>query len=280
MLLFRKKEFKDIDEHLKKGNYSAAMERMSKWQLAYLALFQEEFPHQKETLKHPDFTMFWQKRLESLSLNQKPSFHFQSQETIDDYDTVTGYVFYLLALKAKKESSADYNYYLNKAISHSSFHALQKYLHDVETIPTQKDESYCLALVETLQKLDPFINQLGSPGYLLLANGYLHIAIHAKNIDNSQLMIDGAFQCVWKYLNLALFAEKYSAAAIHNAYFGLGLTHSNPFNLPTLKDMLERCRTIAGDALPLPTQKLIKTQMLHEYSKRQEITSSPPHARI
>ena len=159
-------------------------------------------------------------------------------------------------------------------MAHTSFHAIQKFLHDLETNDSDKNETYCETLLNTLQQLDTLVIQLGSPGYLLLANGYLHLALQAKKIEDNQITSPGSFGCVWKYLNLALFAEENSTAAIHNAYFGLGFAKSNPFKLATLNSMLDECRRLAGDALPLPTQKLIKTQTMHDYQQLQEAEKS------
>lgn len=271
MVFFREKEFKALNTDLNQGNHAAVINRMSKWQLSYMALFQQDFPQQKDKLKHPDFTTFWQQQRESMPLYGHSGFRFQAQKDIDDVDVVMGYVFYLLALKSKFDNQMEsYTKYLRQALTHSSFHAAQKTLHDLVTSSIDKNEDYCKRLVDTLQQWEDLTNQHGSPGYLLLANGYFWLATHAKLIENGQDMRQGAFACMWRYLNLALFAEERSKASIHNAYFGLGLAQSNPFNIATLDNMLAECRRFAGDALPLPTQKLIKTQTLCYYNKLQE----------
>ncbi len=275
MSFFRENQFKNIDDLLTEGNHVEACRQISSWQHAYLALFQEQFPQHKEKLILSDFAVFWQQRRESLRLSGYPDFRFQAQVGLDDADFVTGYIFYLLALKGKKDNQVKlYNGYLSQAIAHNSFHAIQKLLHDLETDNTDKNEGYCIRLVEKLQQLDESINQHGSPGYLLLANGYLHVALQAKRIEDAQAMSAAAFSCVWKYLNLAKFATENSTATTHNAYFGLDLAHSNPFNLPSIDSMLDECRGLAGDALPLTTQKLIKNQTRYDYNKLQEAKNS------
>jgi hypothetical protein len=275
MPFFKEKQFKEIDSLLNQHNYASVMSQMSKWQPAYLALFQEKFPEHNETLRHADFNLFWQERRESLRLSECPDFRFQTQIDINDADFVTGYVFYLLALKNKENSRmAIYDNYLAQSIELSSFHATQKLLHDLETDKTHQNQGNYKPLLETLHNLERNISRHGSPGYILLANSYLYVAIKTKLIEDSRAISDTAFSCVWKYLNLAKIAMQHSIESIHNAYFGFGLSRSNPFKLPTIESMLTECLKISGDALPLRSQKLITMQAQQDYKKIHEETST------
>ena len=277
MPFFKEKQFREMDAYLKQGNHAAVIDRMLNWQPAYLALFQEQYPQHKNTLRHTDFTLFWQQRRESLCSTECPEFRFQAQAGLNDADFVTGYVFFLLALKQEESNKADlYDNYLAKAVECSSFHAIEQFLRDLELQANKiaQNEDCYKPLLDALHDLEPVISRHGSAGYMLLSNGYLYVALKTKLLENGRTISDAAFSCVWKYLNLANIAMQHSTEAIHNAYFGLGLSRSNPFHIPTIDNMLNECRKLAGDALPIPTQKLIKTQTLYDYKKLHEQASS------
>ena len=262
MLFFKDKQFKALAAHLEKGEHQEAAALMLQWQSAYIAIFQQQFPEHKKTLRHADFDEFWQKRRESLRLSASPSFRFQRQPSLNDADFVTGYINYLMALKNK--DSRQYEEYLAMAIDHGSLHAVQTVVHSL-IMANNKHPDYAVNLSKQLLLLDKFAERFGTPGYLLLANGYLHVAISTIGKPEAVAQNSAAFSFVWKNLHLAHLAEEDSAAAIHNAYFGKGVAASNSFKIASINKMLEHCREVAGDAFPLAMQNYVKNQAIREY---------------
>lgn len=281
-LFQRDRQFKNLDIYLKQGKYPEAIELMRGWQPAYLALFQDSYPQQQATLRHGEFGQFWQECRENLRLNGYPDFRFMAQAGITDADFVTGYLFYLLALKSKKEkggtSSKEFDSYLEQSIKFSSIHAVQTALQTFEIQKMEDFDSFCQQLVQSLLSLQKVANLHGTPGYIQLADGYLHLAIQARSLGKSTQSA-AAFASVWKYLHLARLAEKDSATATHNAYFGLGLALSNPFKIESIDAMLQECHKLAGGSLPLSDQNLIKQQVLQEYKALKEGSSAAGQSR-
>jgi len=262
MLFFKNKQFKAVVGHLEKGEHKEAAALMLKWQSAYVAIFQQQFPEHKQTLRHADFDEFWQTRREGLRLSTSPSFRFQRQPSLNDADFVTGYIYYLMALKNK--DSNRYEEYLALAINHGSLHAVQTVIHSL-IMANNKQSDYATNLSNQLLPLDKFAERYGTPGYLLLANGYLHVAISTVDKPEAAAQNSAAFSYVWKNLQLAHLAEEDSTAAIHNTYFGKGLEASNSFKIGSVNKMLEQCRQLAGDAFPLAMQNYVKNQAVREY---------------
>ncbi len=281
--IFRNKEFKTLDSYLKQNKHSEAIKLMQCWQPAYLALFQKEYPKHQTTLRQDDFNLFWQKSRENLRLNRYPNFCFMPQAGITDADFVTGYLFYVLALKRKKDgdssSNDDFISYLDQAIQFSSIHAAQIVLQTLEMRKIESFDSFCRELAECLLNLQKFANLHGTPGYIQLAVGYLHLAIQARS-HGTATQSAAAFASVWKYLHLARLAEKDSAAEIHNGYFGLGLKLSNPFKIESIDAMLQECRKLAGDSLSLTEQGFIKQQATQEYHALKEYSQAAGSTRL
>lgn len=229
--------------------------------------------HQKRALRHPDFEEFWQKHRKELHIKELPKFHFESQNNLSDADLVTGYIFYLLALK-EKEQTKKYQVYLNTAINYGSFHALKNIVYDWILQPSDDKTKYCDILADHLLQLEDVIHQFKSPGYLLLATGYMTLAKAASGKDEAGRK-STAYSSVWKYLNLARLAEKDSTIEIHNAYFGQGLAFSNPWHFDTIDKILQEARDIISNFLSTPTQKFIANQATLEYKELSEIKKKP-----
>lgn len=260
-------QFKILDRYLKQGLFDDATKFMLRWQDAYLAFFQQQFPEHRQTLSQDAFIPFWQQRLAALSLTERPGFHFMAQKNVSDADFVVGYVFYLLALKYhKKGDEAEYKRYIDQAMAYSSFHAIRLILQPLVKPKNPITADCVTTLAETLHNLRSFADDHASPGYLVLADGYLHLAAFAKKADNLAVC-ETAFTQAWKYLHLARLATADSSAEINNAYFGLGLEHGTTFKFDSIEKMLDACLKLAGKTLMLPQQNFLKNEAAREYGE-------------
>ena len=101
-------------------------------------------------------------------------------------------------------------------------------------------------IAELLLNWKNLASEHGTPGFLLLANGYLHLAkIAAEQKDYTRY--EAACACLWENLTLAELEEPQSAASIHNAYFGKGLELSNPLQIETIKTLKEKASILITD---------------------------------
>ena len=258
-------QFKRLDTYLKQGLFEDATKFMHKWQDAYLAMFQLQFPEHRQTLSQDVFSTFWQHRRDGINFVERPGFHFMAQKSVSDADFVIGYVFYLLALKShKKGDEAEYKRYVEQAVAYSSFHGAQLLLQQLMKSKTSPADDFLTNVAELLLGLHAFSDRCGCPGYLLLANGYLYLATLAKKAGDSSIS-EVAFEQVWKYLHLARLAKKDSSVEINNYYLGAEFEIANPFKLDSIEKMLDGCKKLAGTGLMLPQQNFIKNEATREY---------------
>lgn len=277
MSFFREKQFKAVDDLLTKNDYSAAIALMQLWAPASLALFQLQYPAHTSKLRQAEFDDFWQDCREKLRLPGHPEFRFQKQANLSDADFVSGYVFYLLALK-NKEDKETYQTYMQQAISHKSVHALQALMHGLIIQESTSKEKYYELLSQAVLTIENVVKHHGTAGYLLLAKGYFRLAMIASECDDeARARSSAVFIFVLKALYLARFAEADSSAEIHNAFFGRGLSKGAPFDFERIDDMIGKCRDLLGDSLPRPMQEFIRTQAKHTYEQhRRSIEHSSP----
>lgn len=269
MTFFKEKQFKELKEAISSGSNQTILALVTQWPLTALAICQK-FPQYKKALHHSDFTDFWRSRREALRLKGLPNFRFERQDNLSDADLVTGYTFYLLALKEKeKKQMENYQAYLADAMEHGSFHALKSMMYDWILQPLEDKTEYCNTLAAHLADLEKEVHRFKSPGYLLLATGYMSLAAAANDKDEIGRK-DAAYQYLWKYLNWAQLAASDSEPEIHNAYFGKGLAFSNPWGLDSIDKILQGSRDSLENFISLSTQKLIKHQATLEYKNLYE----------
>ncbi|WP_133127956.1 Dot/Icm T4SS effector metaeffector MesI [Legionella nagasakiensis] len=267
MPFFREKQFKAVDDLLTKEDYPTAIALMQRWPPANWALFQLQYPAHTSKLQQAEFEDFWQDCRDKLRLPGHPDFRFQKQADLSDADFVSGYVFYLLALN-NKEDREKYQTYMQHAISHKSVHALQALMHDLIIQESAAKEQYYELLSQAVLTMENMVKHHGTAGYLLLAKGYLRLAMIASESDGeTQARSSAVFIFVLKTLYLARFAEEDSAADVHNAFFGRGISKGAPFGFERIDDMIDKCRDLLGDSLPRPMQEFIRTQAKNTYEQ-------------
>ncbi|KGP62731.1 hypothetical protein EP47_13660 [Legionella norrlandica] len=130
---------------------------------------------------------------------------------------------------------------------------VRKRLHLIFIELDKASEESLIKLGRILYNLEAFAKRHGCPGYLLLANGYIQLAIRYQLLNQEEQSAH-AFQLCWKYLHLAELSENDSEESINNAYFGKGLALSNPVRLSTIAEMKSYCRKAAGELLNLDSQ--------------------------
>jgi hypothetical protein len=259
----RIKEFKELDALLKQTQWRAAIIKMQSWQVAYLALFQQEYPHHQASLKRAEFNSFWQKQLMLLGQTVEKHFHFEPQPGIHPMDWVSGYVFYLLALKSRENKQmSNYHLYLQSALGYQSFHALRLWMHEIIIRKEVSSFSSCQSLLTMVEQFYSIAKAHGSPGYLLLVNAYLQIALRAKGLSETQDMKKNAFAQLWRSLYFAKCMETQSKESVHNAYLGFGLSYSNALKANSIDELILASQEIAGDDLPSELRERIQKECL------------------
>ncbi len=174
-------------------------------------------------------------------------FAFVEQYKLKDIDFVCGYVYYILAHQAKSNNDPQhYIDYLKKAVRHNSIHSAQTLLHDFIMEERCNKNDTLEDGVALLNNWSRLAEVHGTPGYLLLANGYLHLVRGGSELQHSDLY-EHACLCLWKNLTLAELYESHSEDSIKNAYFGQGLALSNPFKITTIEVLKEKCETLVPD---------------------------------
>lgn len=270
MIFFPKKQFAYVSQCLQQNQEQKAIECMKKWHAVHLAYLQEQFPECVPGLRQDAFNAFWQAQRQKLILPKQEAFSFQQHETISDADFVTGYLFYLVSLRyLKNKNHKQFQHYLTKAIEYQSIHGLQKWLHEFIMQPVEDKSEYLITLTGNLFEFEKLIRTQLTPGYLLLAKGYLHAALIAGSADEPDKR-KIAYALTWKYLHLAQLVEPYAKASIHNAYFGQGLANSNAFQVKSIDKMKAECLKLAGDVLNLEQQNHLEKEARAEFASHHQ----------
>lgn len=239
-------EYKTVATFLNNTNFSAVIKLMSAWNYEQLAEFQLQFPHAIEHLRKPDFDRFWDEWRGKLRLPNNPDFRFMAQPGVKDVDLVVGYVSFLLGLEPKPHEEVKHNDCL-------SIYSVRRQLHQIYTELEHATEEDLQRIAGFLYNLEAFAKVQQCPGYLVLANGYMQLALRYQQMRMEE-QSKTAFQLCWKFLHLAALSEPHSQEAINNAYFGRGLSLSNAFRLKSVIEMKSYCRKAADDLLPLDAQ--------------------------
>lgn len=267
--------FVKVNIMLADGQYNDAANELMAWQAAPLArYYRENAPHQK-TLKKPEFNELWHAKLDSLHLKESPDFKFVSQPGILDADIFLGYVFYLLAIKSKQgQKPYDYRQYLKQAMIHHSIAAHQTCLHEIIIAENPNHQDAGEALARLLEDWVLVANLQGTPGYLLLASGYVHLAELALANGHSEEHRN-AYYAAWKYLHMAALSEQYCDAAINNAYFGEGMRMANLFEFESIGEMKLGCASIAKKTLGESEQFSAESEAKREFASLTHTFKAP-----
>lgn len=245
---------------LESKKYDEMLDGMDAWNNTQLARFLFIYPHSIELLNTDFFAEFWRERRENLRVTAASDFRFMTQERLSDAHLVAGYLLYLQSAVEPKKPETDGRQMTST--DYLSFHLVFKHLHSMLKALSSDEDLKVLAA--TLYNLESFAKMHGCPGFLLLANGYLQIAVHYQRsgIDNNSR---DAYTLCWNYLHLAELSESDSMAAINNAYFGRGLKLSNPLRLETICEMKGSCLSSAGDLLEIDIRDDAECNAAHTY---------------
>lgn len=240
------KIYKEAMNVLKGEKYDVMLASMNAWNNSQLAHFLFLYPLSIELLNTDFFTDFWRERRENLRVTALSDFRFMAQERLSDADLVGGYLLFLHSAVEPKKHELDERQMTST--DYLSFHIVFKHLHSMlKRLSADEDLNVFAA---TLYNLESFAKMHGCPGFLLLANNYLQIAVRYQRSGTFNIGQD-AYRLCWNYLHLAELSESDSTAAINNAYFGCGLKLSNPLRLETISAMKESCLNSAGGLLEI-----------------------------
>lgn len=234
---------------LMNNNFVDVIKIVKKWNEEQLAEFLLNHPQIHEMLRSPELNQLWEEKRTNLRLPGNPDFRFMAQPGINDADFVMGYLLFLLKLKSqhsKNESSV--SHVGVKSTDYLSMHAIRKYLHQIYIHIGQAKENDLRLIAEFLYNLEAFAKLHQCPGYLLMANGYMQLALRYQQMK-SEDECTAAFKLCWKFLHMAELSEAESEESINNAYFGNGLVLSNPFKLASIAEMKSYCFKAANNYL-------------------------------
>lgn len=247
-------KYKPLQTFLDADDFTSSMKLMSSWNNEQLAELLLHFPHRLEQFRLPEFDDFWETWRDKLRLPNNPDFRFMLQPGIKDADLVIGYVLFLLELKPKEAGKEQCDTKVDmKPTDYLSIHSIRHKLHQIYAVIGQANETDLEYLGCVLYNLEAFAKLHQCPGYLLLANGYMQLAVRYQQLARTE-QGSASFQLCWKFLHLAALSEPYSGESINNAYFGKGLSLSNPFRQKSIVEMKGYCRKAAADLLPLDLQ--------------------------
>lgn len=267
MPLFNQKNLKKVHQFLISERYDEAIEMMSTWSPVAINLLQEKFTDSIEILRRSEFNIFWANLREKLGIKDKPGFRFQQQRLLSDADFVSGYTYYLLALQCKSTDPVKYQDYFQNALQYHSFHAASMLLTQVLTASRTDRRAHCDNLARVLQALEPVVKVHRAPGFLLMAKGYFQLALVSRNDDDDARDHVG-FDFMYKFLYMAKKLEDESTPAIHNAYFGEGLSRSNPFEVESIQEMLQLCIERSEGGLIIGKLRFLEMEANKEISKQ------------
>ncbi|CAM2879518.1 Ankyrin repeat protein [Legionella steigerwaltii] len=171
-----------------------------------------------------------------LSASEKIQTVFLLHENVDVFDLLQGAYFFHKAQQVKKQQdhfSLEEIFWLQKAITFNSVHAVQRYNQYLysKIEQSQLDSDYCDELLkEAIENCKNLLELYGSYAYMMLAEAYFHYANWAIREDN----LSGVSASIEAALRACDLAQTYldkSQSSIHNASLGQGLAASNSFEI-------------------------------------------------
>jgi hypothetical protein len=237
--------------HLNNDEFSDALKAIIRWTNGQLREFLFKNPIVLKKLRHEIFNDFWLSRLKATSIPCAPAFRFSEQPGIKNSELVGGYLLYFNVAEELQMGRAIDPEFTDTL----SFHLKCEFLSSILLKLPEAEHSMLQEFAKTLFNLKGFAKMHGTPGYLLLANAYFHLAIHYQRFSLGDDASKGAYNFCWKFIHLSQLAENDSAESINNAYLGKGLAIATPFNLPTVLELksfvLEHVNT---ELLPLSSR--------------------------
>lgn len=229
--------FSNLDDILRRGDVLSGL--YPGLSASLLVEFYLDYLVHQDELKNESYDGLWMTMREGLRVPDHPDFRFLAQPGIRDVDFVIGYQTYLNALENKNQGDmSGYARYLSVSLRHLSIHAHQTCLCEMLARPAAD----LLAIGKVLSSWLPVAHSHRIPGYLMMAWAYLDLA-------KRQTINTGYVSLAYSYVQLAKLSEKQSGSSLENAYFGLGLSLSNPHGLESLDEMLIYCTALARPRL-------------------------------
>ncbi len=216
-----------------------------------LAEFLVKYPQCYEQLRVVELNDFWDGRRNALRLPGRVDFRFMAQPGIKDADQVIGYLLFLLQLQTQHTKVAQAEGAQGvKSTDYLSIHSIRRHLHHIYLALAKASEDDLTRVAEFLYNLEAFAKLHQCPGFLLMANGYMQLALRYQQLTLED-QCNAAFKLCWKFLHLAELSEPSSKESINNAYFGKGLVLSTPFNLSSVREMKTYCFKAADTFLSI-----------------------------
>ncbi len=272
MPFFNMKTFDTIHTLLQSGEVKLAIEKMKSWESVHLAYFNDHYPNHLEVFKSSDFEKFWQAQREAIRIPSAPEFQYVHQPNLSDAEFVLGSTYYLLACKYKNEPIQQQKY-LAKALELHSIHAANDILSQSMTSSRADRLHFCQNLAQIIHLIEPYIQVHQAPGFILLAKGYVRLALVARN-DHDLAKHKVGFEYAYKLLYLAKLTEQASKNAIHNAYFGEGLKLASAFDTNDIDSMIKACVENSEGVLKLNLRRFLEQQAERELEKIMQQSSA------
>lgn len=244
-------KLQEVSLKMKQAAWNDAIDIMKHWQDFELAQFLFEHQELSHLWANSAFNSFWLEKLNSLRISSNSSFRFLEQPGVPTSELVSGYYIFCHWLRHKTSFKWDALPELSM-----SFHLTRKKMHYHLLDLIYADEKELLKFTKYLYNHEGFAKAQGTPGYLLLTNGYYHLACAYKRLHNNQELCEQAYKLCWKFMHLAQLAEKDSTISIHNAYYGKGLYYATPFKINNMIEMkVAFFSEVGSDWLTLTGQK-------------------------
>lgn len=222
---------------LKTDAFDDVKKEMGRLNDTQLAKFLLSYPQLYEQLRSSELNEFWDERRKSLRLPGTVDFRFMPQPGIKHADQVIGYLLFLLQLHTQKIKPQQSASSLGvKPSDYLSIHCIRRHLHHLYLTLDKASEDDLRTFAEFLYNLEAFAKLHQCPGFLLVANGYMQLALRYQQLMHED-QCNAAFKLCWKFLHIAELSEHTSKESINNAYFGRGIVLSTPFNLDSIHEM-------------------------------------------
>lgn len=192
-------------------------------------------------IAQPIYLNYFLDFLQKIPVDAKPEFNFLKPNFISTFEFILGYIAYIAVSEDNSEQM------LKVAAQFYSYHALENWINSI-IVSYYKDFSLCIHAEPIIKLLDSMIIFYGTPGFLLGARFFYHL-IQVSQLHQSTLeegtgefptIVYSYIKNMIIYLDMASVLESQSQNEINNAYFGEGLSLSNPFYLDQITLIREK----------------------------------------
>ena len=226
------------------------------------------------------YDFYWNRELLNLCISDESEepFYFKLPSHISSLEFLIGYTLFADFLTDTEEEQEEEQlpYLFSLTTIFHSYHFLEVscmlLIYSLHAVDQKINEEQLTRYLNTLTQ-EAHYHQ--TPGYLLLARLYFHLALIKKeeiakiSVDESNAMtnkeravlanqeMDVLTHRMITYLELAELLEEESGNEIHNAYLGESIARSNLFSLDNISDLKKRyISELSFDYIPLTCQTL------------------------